>query len=252
MAKAKAAHQGSAKAKDTPTGKPPRPPGMSPAPGAGANAANDRSKNDADKKRKAKKKKAEGIISEYLSLRDVEEAMECIKELDDAAFHGTFVALCIQAAFEKREQDVPLIGELLAGLASKHPALLTRAQLDEGFQKVFPNMEDIVMDHPKAAHIVGGLLGGCIAVDCMHLGLIHPLNQEGDSSAFREFLASRHGRALVVSVLTSLKKAGVEQDRIKEIWAASGLHPSDWMPAADANAESLRSCFSAADLGFLQ
>ena len=157
-----------------------------------------------------------------------------------------------QAALEKRDKEAQMVGELLAGLASKHPALLTSAQLDEGFQKVFPNMEDIVMDHPKAAQIIGGMLGRCIAVDCMHLGLIHPLNQVGDSSSFREFLASRHGRSLVLSVLTSLNEAGVAQDRIKEIWAASGLHPSDWMPAVDANVEAVRSCFANAGLEFLQ
>ena len=226
-------------------GKPPRPPG------AGSSPPGPGGSEDKKESKKEKKRKAEGVILEYLSIRDHEEAREGLKEIGDASFHAAFVALTLETCFEKKEKEQAYLGQMLAELATKSPEVLTAAHLESGFGRIFSMMEDLVMDYPKAGAILGALLGRLVAAGSLTLAVVHPLNRGGDSEDFAGFLASRHGKALVTASLQAAIKHGMQEEKVKEAWASSGLQPTDWLPPDEANPEGAAACFTAAGAGFL-
>jgi len=228
----------------TPGGKPPRPPG------AHTPSASPPIEQQSKVDKKAMKKKAEGIINEYLSIREVEESMEGLKEMGDSSFHGAFVALALETSLEKGKDAQGYIGDMLSELSKKYPETLTSPQLEKGFVRMFGMMDDLIMDYPKAPEILGTLLGRCVAVKGLELALVHPLNQTGGDD-FQRFLASRNGSSFVVASLNALKEREMAESEIKEMWIGTGLQPSDWMPADDANAEGVENCLTKAGLAFL-
>jgi len=89
------------------------------------------------------------FIKEYLSSRDASEAERCVMDLDVPHFHHEIVYEAIQIALESGTDNVmTAIVELLKHLFDC--GMLTVDQMNTGFQRIFDNMDDIVLDIPRA------------------------------------------------------------------------------------------------------
>jgi len=90
------------------------------------------------------------MIKEFLSSKDMAEAERCVMDLDVPHFHHEIVYESIQIALEHGESGI-VMKDVVALL--KHffdCGMLTVDQMTTGFKRVFGNMEDIVLDIPRA------------------------------------------------------------------------------------------------------
>lgn len=89
------------------------------------------------------------LIKEYLSSRDASEAERCVMDLDVPHFHHEIVYEAIQIAFESGTNNITDgIIDLLKHFFSC--GMLTIDQMNTGFKRIFSNMDDIVLDIPRA------------------------------------------------------------------------------------------------------
>lgn len=110
------------------------------------------------------------MIKEYLSSKDMSEAERCVMDLDVPHFHHEITFESVQIALENGNDTV--INEILALL--KHFSdcgMISVDQMTTGFKRIFKNMEDIVLDIPRAYKILDIILDRSCRVGIIDLAL---------------------------------------------------------------------------------
>jgi len=114
---------------------------------------------DEERNRKVKR-----TLEEYIGLRDVNEAFECLQEIKEQAPATTYVAFVSQAATLAQEQsdaDRALLVKLTVHLVDK--GVLTAPVVTAGLLPILDALEDITIDVPKAPQNMAEILGVCLA-----------------------------------------------------------------------------------------
>lgn len=110
------------------------------------------------------------LINEYLSSKDMREAERCVMDLDVPHFHHEIVYEAILIALENgSEYTLNRITELLKHLTEN--TMISTDQVNSGFERVYNNMDDIVLDMPRAYKHLDSLLELCCRADVISLAL---------------------------------------------------------------------------------
>lgn len=89
------------------------------------------------------------LLKEYLSSRDIEEAHRCLRALEVPHFHHELVYEAIVMALEALNQTTEeAMSELLKSL--DQACLVSPVMMEQGFQRAYDDMADIVLDVPLA------------------------------------------------------------------------------------------------------
>lgn len=89
------------------------------------------------------------LLKEYLSSRDVKEAIRCLTALEVPHFHHELVYEAIVMALESVNQNTEVaLCDLLKSL--EQSCLVSSLMMEQGFQRVYDDMADIVLDVPLA------------------------------------------------------------------------------------------------------
>ncbi|XP_038221072.1 programmed cell death protein 4 [Zerene cesonia] len=89
------------------------------------------------------------LLKEYLTSRDLAEAMRCVRELEVPHFHHELVYETVLLAVEAINSSVE--DQLCTFLAElRRCVIVTPDQMDRGFLRVLEDMSDIVLDVPLA------------------------------------------------------------------------------------------------------
>lgn len=100
------------------------------------------------------------LLKEYLSSRDIKEAHRCIRELEVPHFHHELVYEAIVMALESLSQTTEeAMCDLLKSLDDA--CMVSPAMMEQGFQRVYDDMADIVLDVPLAYIILDRFVERC-------------------------------------------------------------------------------------------
>lgn len=103
------------------------------------------------------KKKTVSLLEEYFSVRILDEALQCLEELNAPEYHSDFVKEAVSLALEKSPPCFEPLAKLLDYLVSKK--VLTRANLITGCTSYGSLLDDIAIDLPKAPTNFGEIMG---------------------------------------------------------------------------------------------
>lgn len=100
------------------------------------------------------------LLKEYFSSRDIQEAHRCIRELEVPHFHHELVYEAIVMTLESLSQTTEeATCELLKSL--DQACMVSPAMMEQGFQRVYDDMADIVLDVPLAYIILDRFVERC-------------------------------------------------------------------------------------------
>ncbi|KAK1399907.1 eukaryotic translation initiation factor-like [Heracleum sosnowskyi] len=108
----------------------------------------------------ALKKKTTSLLEEYFSVRMLDEALQCVKELNSPDYHAEFVKEAIALALEKSPPCLEPVAKLLEYLYAKK--VLTSADIKIGCLLYGSNLDDVGIDLPKAPISFGEIMGKLI------------------------------------------------------------------------------------------
>ena len=102
-------------------------------------------------------RKSHALLKEYFHLRDLNEARQCVEDLDSPRYHAQFLFQAISMALEHTELHVQMVVELIHHLFSQKT--LTKVDIRDGFLMIAGQCDDLAIDIPLAPKYVGELFG---------------------------------------------------------------------------------------------
>jgi len=153
---------------------------------------------------------SEVLIQEYLSSGDISEIARTLAELEIPHLHSHFVKKAVIIAMEKSAYERELISLLLA---SEHVygKVLTRTQVEEGFQSALDALDDACLDIPDATDILSKFLARAIVDE-----IVPPI--------FLSTAIVQSTRATeVLKLATALSSENHGGERLAHIWGPGDL-----------------------------
>eukprot|EP01018_Ginkgo_biloba_P036005 Gb_34752 [translate_table: standard] len=114
--------------------------------------------------------KSKSLLEEYFYIGDLEEAMQCVVELQSTEYHSEFVQQAISLAFDHSQRHLELVGQLLQSLHSQK--VLSYKSLRNGFLLIAEQCDDLVIDIPFAPKLLGELVGRIVLAGASDLRLL--------------------------------------------------------------------------------
>ncbi|KAG5189487.1 armadillo-type protein [Tribonema minus] len=108
------------------------------------------------------------LLEEYLMSRQMDEAIQCVRDLNCAHFHHEIVKRAVKQAIDKGEQDCTAMSSLLAQLHSLE--VISTAQVVMGFDRLYELVPDLLLDMPTAESLLDKFVkqaqqDGCLPQD---------------------------------------------------------------------------------------
>ena len=101
------------------------------------------------------------LLKEYISSGELEEALRCLQELEVPHFHHEMVYEAILMAVEDMgDKTQDLISALLKSLCSS--VIVSVDQLKNGFNRIYVELDDIVLDTPLAYQNLERFVSKCV------------------------------------------------------------------------------------------
>jgi hypothetical protein len=191
-----------------------------PAPAPEEAAAAGMSKEDVERKTK-------GLLSEFYSASDLEEAKTCVGELTEA---GADLSELVEAMFtvslDLKTTSWPLLSDLLASLAKAE--LVSSGDVQKGVRELLNVLDDVAVDAPKAPAQLGGLLGALVAEGAAELKPLcqHILEAEGED----ETIVASGTAGKVVTALLREWDSRVDAEAVHAGWTAAALELPAFFP----------------------
>ncbi|CAO2835228.1 unnamed protein product [Amaranthus hypochondriacus] len=121
-------------------------------------------------------------IKEFYSANDEKEVALCIKDLNAPKFNPTVISIWVADAFERKDLERDMLAKLLVNLTKARDDMFSPQQLIKGFELVLENLEDMVIEAPKAPEYLGRILAKVIIEDVLPLKdvarLIHKVGEQ--------------------------------------------------------------------------
>ena len=110
------------------------------------------------------KDQAEAIILEYFSSSDIDEAWTRVEKLDAPMFEHFFVKRLVTLAMDRGHREKEAAAVLLSAL---YPSALSSAQIQRGFVRLIEAADDLVIDVPDTAEVLGMFVARAIIDDIL-------------------------------------------------------------------------------------
>lgn len=130
------------------------------------------------------KKKSVSLLEEYFSVRMLDEAFQCVKELNSPEYHSEFVKEAISLALDKSPPCVEPVSKLLNYLFSKK--LVKEADLGTGCISYGLLLDDIAIDLPKAPNNFGEIMGHMLVSGCIDRKVIDEVLQKIEDDYYQK------------------------------------------------------------------
>jgi len=160
----------------------------------------------------------ESILKEYYASGDVEEAAKTLQE-NTTISHATFVRKALITAMEKQAYERELTSRLLSSLYLK---TLSPEKLEEGFHNVLDGLEDLILDVPDAADLLGKFMARAVLDDILPPAFLeHALEEPGlvggpgtSAEGVSDRMVVREGLLLALALAKERHRA----DRLSHVW----------------------------------
>ncbi|CAN6450334.1 unnamed protein product [Victoria cruziana] len=132
------------------------------------------------------KRKTINLLEEYFSIRDLNEALQCVEELRSPHYLPEFVKEAISLAFEKSPPCVEPISKLLEFFITKKA--LTLQDLRSGCLQYGSQLDDIALDAPKAPSNFGEVIGRLIIAGILDFKFVRETLQNIEDTFYRKLV----------------------------------------------------------------
>ena len=89
------------------------------------------------------------LLKEYLLSKDLDEACNCVRELNSPHFHHELIKRGIKISIDGTDDDLKSMSDLFAFL--HHNEILSSTQIRKGLDRCYNLLPDFILDCPKAA-----------------------------------------------------------------------------------------------------
>lgn len=111
------------------------------------------------------KRRLSDILDELFASNDVQEAILAIRELDCPEFGFELVKRGVSKALDRRAHERELCSKLFA--ASVPAKLLSTADVQRGFERLFESLDDLIIDAPLAPRVVSDFVVRCVVDEAL-------------------------------------------------------------------------------------
>ncbi|XP_058186080.1 eukaryotic translation initiation factor-like isoform X2 [Rhododendron vialii] len=130
------------------------------------------------------RRKTVSLLEEYFSVLMLNEALQCVEELNSLAYHPEVVKEAIALGLEKSPPRVEPVANLLQHLFSKQ--VLTGQDIGTGCLLYGSMLDDIVIDLPKAPDTFGEILGKLVLASGMDFKVVKEVLKKLEDDFFRK------------------------------------------------------------------
>ncbi|TMW63915.1 hypothetical protein Poli38472_014620 [Pythium oligandrum] len=106
-------------------------------------------------------KKIKGIFEEYVELRDLEEAVTCVSELNSSEHHALIVTQTMNVGLEKGKKEREAVATLLAGLHERQ--VLDSEAFATSLHELLEFAEDLEIDIPLTLTYIAEMIAPSVA-----------------------------------------------------------------------------------------
>ncbi|XP_078615201.1 eukaryotic translation initiation factor 4 gamma 3-like isoform X3 [Branchiostoma floridae x Branchiostoma japonicum] len=159
-------------------------------------------------------KKSQAILDEYLGIRDLKEAIRCVKELNPATLLYVLVEHFLNQTLERSPQARVATGHLLHDLVKQE--VIPVDQYLKGLGGILEFADDMAIDIPHIWSYLGELIGPMVQDGSVPLTFL--------KEACTPLVACDKAGLLVSEILHQAAK-NIGPKRVGELWKSSGL---DW------------------------
>lgn len=130
------------------------------------------------------RRKTVSLLEEYFSVLMLNEALQCVEELNSLAYHPEVVKEAIALGLEKSPPRVEPVANLLQHLFSKQ--VLTGQDIGTGCLLYGSMLDDIAIDLPKAPDTFGEILGKLVLASGMDFKVVKEVLKKVEDDFFRK------------------------------------------------------------------
>ncbi|XP_073296605.1 eukaryotic translation initiation factor-like isoform X2 [Primulina huaijiensis] len=125
------------------------------------------------------KSKITSILEEYFSIKLLDEALQCVEELQSPSYHSEVVREAISQGLEKSPPCVELVSKLLEHLLAKK--VINETDIATGCLAYAAVLDDLAIDLPKAPANFGEIIGKLVIAGGFDFKLLQDiLSKVGD------------------------------------------------------------------------
>ncbi|XP_052183230.1 eukaryotic translation initiation factor-like [Diospyros lotus] len=143
------------------------------------------------------KKKTISLLEEYFGVRILEEALQCVEELNSSAYHPELVEVAISLALNKSPPCVEPVFKLLDYLLAKN--VLTATDIWTGCQLYGSMLDDIAIDVPKAPNNFGEVIGRLILAGGLDFKVVKEVLKKMEDDMFQKAVLAAATRIIASS-----------------------------------------------------
>ncbi|KAJ0397053.1 hypothetical protein P43SY_010037 [Pythium insidiosum] len=181
------------------------------------------------------KKKIKGIYEEFVGLRDMQEAVECVTALQTREHDLLLATELLNTALEKGAAEREATAELLAGLYERE--LLAADALATAVHELLEFAEDMEIDIPHTIKYIAEMIAPSVATKALPLSRV--------SASAEHLVASGKAAKLVAATLSFI----ADEEKVKAALVEFELQSV--LPEEQRNAEGLEALCKAHQLEFL-
>ncbi|CAL5341187.1 unnamed protein product [Camellia sinensis] len=130
------------------------------------------------------RRKTISLLEEYFSIRMLDEALQCVEELNSPAYHPEVVKEAIALALEKIPPCVEPVVKLLEYLFAKK--ILTARDIGTGCVLYGSMLDDIGIDLPKAPNNFGEVIGSLVLAGGLDFKVVEAVLKKVEDDMFRK------------------------------------------------------------------
>uniref|UniRef100_A0A5B7AAW3 MI domain-containing protein n=1 Tax=Davidia involucrata TaxID=16924 RepID=A0A5B7AAW3_DAVIN len=128
-------------------------------------------------------RKTVSLLEEYFSVLILDEALQCVEELNSPSYHPEVVKEAIALALEKSPPRVEPVTKLLEFLLNKK--VLTARDIETGYLLYASMLDDIGIDLPKAPNNFGEVIGKLVLAGGLDFKVVAELLKKVEDDMFR-------------------------------------------------------------------
>ncbi|KAK7265175.1 hypothetical protein RJT34_32791 [Clitoria ternatea] len=161
-------------------------------------------------------RKTVSLLEEYFSVRLLDEALQCVEELNAPAYYPEFVKEAISLALDKSPPRVEPIANLLEHLFIKK--IISARDVGTGCMLFGSQLDDIGIDLPKAPNNFGEIIGKLILAGGLDFKVVREIIKKVEDDRFQKAIFSS-----AVQVISSASGQAVLDSQASDIEACESL-----------------------------
>lgn len=130
------------------------------------------------------RRKTVSLLEEYFNIRLLDEALQCIQELNSPTYHQEVVKEAINLALEKVPPMVEPTVKLLEYLLAKN--VLSARDIGTGCMLYGAQLDDIGIDLPKAPNNFGEIIGKLVLAGGLNFSVVKEVLKKMEDEFFRK------------------------------------------------------------------